>query len=409
MSSALAIAAVTRTLRNLLFDAASDLGGAEVSAKPPDRARATATGNQINLFLYHTSIDAALRNDDPPGTRPGEPAFPPLPLILHYLITAYGDGDDDVMAHNLLGRAMVALHDHPVLGPREIKIALAGNDLWEQVERIRITPEALSIDDMYRLWTAFQTQYRISAAYQARVVLIESRRQARTPLPVLTRGPADAGVSVVPFVIPPVPTLTAAQPQRRQPAARLGDEVTLSGVHLSGASAIRFLPGRFDDLLDTLPGVLLSVTDSEIRFVVPDRPDQLAAGMYTVAAVFPPPAGAAPGTPEHLSNEVPLAIAPLVTAGLPANLGRNPDGSVIVDLSCSPRVRTGQRVVLLFGDRPVQPDGFAPPTAVLRFVVPAAEPGRYLLRLRVDGIDSEFIDRTVRPPVFDPSQSVVVT
>ena len=71
MSNDRAIAAVTSTLRNLLFQAVSsdaDLAGTTVTTRPPDRARQDGgAGNQINLFLYRTSIDAAWRNQDPAG------------------------------------------------------------------------------------------------------------------------------------------------------------------------------------------------------------------------------------------------------------------------------------------------------------------------------------------------------
>ena len=71
MSNDRAIAAVTSTIRNLLFKAVSndaDLAGTTVTTRPPDRARQDGgTGNQINLFLYRTSIDAAWRNQDSTG------------------------------------------------------------------------------------------------------------------------------------------------------------------------------------------------------------------------------------------------------------------------------------------------------------------------------------------------------
>jgi len=46
----------------------------------------------------------------------------------------------------------------------------------------------MSLEDVSKLWTTFQTQYRISAAYEVSVVIIESSRIVKTPLPVLTRG-----------------------------------------------------------------------------------------------------------------------------------------------------------------------------------------------------------------------------
>ena len=103
---------------------------------------------------------------------------------------------------------MRALHDHPLLGADEIRTALADNDLADQIERIRITPQTMSVDEFSKLWTTFQVGYRISAAYHVSVVLIDSTRPARTPLPVLTRGAKDTGAVAQPDLIPPSRTLT---------------------------------------------------------------------------------------------------------------------------------------------------------------------------------------------------------
>ncbi len=50
---------------------------------------------------------------------------------------------------------------------------------------MRITLQPLSVEEISKLWTAFQTQFRTSVSYQVSVVLIESQRPAKTPLPVL--------------------------------------------------------------------------------------------------------------------------------------------------------------------------------------------------------------------------------
>ena len=139
MSNSLAVAAVTSTLRNLLLQvitADPDLADATVTTRPLDDAReSNNTANQVNLFLYQTVPNGAWRNMDMPRqVKPGETGNPPLPLVLYYLITCYGQNGNDVFSHRLLGRAMSTLHDHAVLGAAEIEAALPGNDLHEQVE-----------------------------------------------------------------------------------------------------------------------------------------------------------------------------------------------------------------------------------------------------------------------------------
>ena len=124
MSSNAAIAAVTATLTNMIQTAvAADatVSSGTVTARPPDRARQGAAGNQINLFLYRTAIDGSWRNQDPPSIRPGESGQPPLPLVLSYLVTAYGENDDEILAHRL-----VSLHNitHPARLMEEARAAI---------------------------------------------------------------------------------------------------------------------------------------------------------------------------------------------------------------------------------------------------------------------------------------------
>jgi hypothetical protein len=172
MSNSLAIAAVTATLRELIKRGVRDFlpnPDENVTTKPLDQARTgNSTPDRINIFLYQTVLNAAWRNMDMPRqSRPGESGQPPLALNLHYLITAYGAGDEETKSHRWLGRAMSVLHDHPLLGAEEIRNALPDDsELQAQIERVRITPQPLSLEDMSKLWTTFQTQYRISAAYQ---------------------------------------------------------------------------------------------------------------------------------------------------------------------------------------------------------------------------------------------------
>jgi hypothetical protein len=397
MSNSLAVATVTSALQHLLTEAVKAFpGGAGVTVRPPDKARLTPPSNQLNVFLYHTTLDPAWRNQDMPNVKPGESGFPPLPLVLHYVITAYGEADeDDIKAHQLLGRAMSVLHDHPILGPDELVGLVSGADLQNQVERIRISAQTLSVDDMYKLWTAFQTQYRISAAYEVSVVLIESRQATRTPLPVLTRGQDDSGAVAQAALDLPFPVLDVATPPNRQLVALVGDELTLSGRHLLGAGNIRFTTPR----VELPPQPTVSVSDTEIKVVLPA---QLPAGICTVAALF-----SQPGQPDRTSNELPLAVAPRIKNLPAAPVQRDGKGTAIVNLTCEPQVLKGQAVFLLLGQRQV-PLQVVLPAPALRFIVADATPGTFFVRVRVDGVDSLLIDRRPEVPIFDQSQKVVI-
>src|SRR5439155_20765651 len=171
------------------------------------------------------------------------------------------------------------------------------------------------------------------ACYEVSVVLISSTQEGRTPLPVLTRGERDSGVVAQADIVPPFPTLETAALRNGEPAALPGDELTLTGHHLLGASAVSFAHPR----VAVPPAPPTSVSDTEIKVPVP----AIAAGVCVVAAMF--------GAPERTSNGLPLALAPRVTAGLPAAVSPNPNGAITLDLTCDPPVVPGQAVFLLIG------------------------------------------------------------
>jgi hypothetical protein len=416
MSNTLAIAATTSTLRNLLLTQIpsldSDLSDLEVTIAPPDLARKGITKAQLNLFLYQTVVNGAWRNMDMPRqVRPGETGSPPLALNLHYLVTAYGRGeaDNDGVSHRVLGGAMSVLHDHPVLGQSEIASSLPNNDLAEQFERLRITPLTVGVEEMSRLWTVFQTQYRISTAYEVTVVLIDSRALTRAALPVLTRGPGDRGVATI---TGSAPTIDEIRPQNLQPAARQGEDVSIVGVHLQSADAVvRFTSTRLAQPIEIAPQP--GGTASEITVHLPDKTDDpnamshWAPGFYTAALVV-----THAGVPPLLSNLVAFALAPRITVS-PTTA---PSGTVNLTLTCAPRIAPHQRVLLILGERQITPKVITDPVDItqpsqLTFSVPGVAAGSYVVRLRVDGVDSIPVVYSGTPPVpsFDPAQKVTVT
>jgi hypothetical protein len=405
VSNALAISAVTATLRNILTQAVhadSALAGAEITVASINKAPKNDNANQVNLFLYEASPNAALRNMDPPTARDGDTARPPLALDLHYLLTVYGGAGDEVLAHRILGRSMRAFHDHPVLGRQEIASALAGNDLGDQIERVRISHEPLSLDEMTKLWGAFQKEYRTSTAYTVSVVLIDSDRPARTPLPVLARGDGDVGAIVVPEPTPPFPTLGRAEPPEQRDAAVLDDVIVLRGHHLDGAQSATLRTPRVAEPLEL--AALAGGTDRVVRVRLPGDPEALPAGLYSVSATILEPDGDV-----RTTNEIALAVAPELVGIAPSPAERDGTGAVTLTATVRPRVLPAQTASLLLGSREVPAQPHPAATTTLTFVVKPAPPGQHWLRLRVDGVDSPLVDRTVEPPVFDPSQRITIT
>ena len=388
MSDAFSIAAVTSTLRNLLIRGTdTNHPGTPVTTDPPDEAQKGPAGPQLNLFQYHTSIDAAWRNTDLPGVRNGENAFPALPLTLHYIVTAYGDQSGE-----LLGAAFSVLHDHPLLSRAELRATLPESDLHRQVERVRITLQPMSLDELSKLWTAFQTPLRSSMAYEVSVVLIASRRPGSAALPVITRGVGDIGVAVRPNLLPPVPTLEHVTPD----TVPAGGSIELTG-HDLGSDTIRLqFTHRLADAVVTPP--LPAPGGGAFTAVLPSG---VPAGIVTVAALIP--------GHKDPTNRLPLMVRPTVTTRpLPLAATRTPTGKVTLTVDVTPSVLAGQDAFLLVSGAPVRAEAFAgASTNTLTFGF-VADAGSYPMRLRVDGVDSKLIADTTLPS-YDLSQRLVVT
>jgi hypothetical protein len=421
MSNSLAIAATTLTLRSLLQNEIprrdSNLSGLQVTTLPPDMARRNVAevSAQLNIFLYQTAVNAAWRNQDLPNRNGrGEVGRPPLALNLHYLLTAYGsESDDEGVSHRVLGGAMSVLHDHPLLGRDEIRGVLANNDLADQFERVRVTPLTLPMDEMSKLWTALQTNYRVSAGYEVTVLLIDSQLASRSALPVLKRGDDDRGPVAI---AGRGPTLDALRYPGVQAAARLGDEIVITGTAFDLATMrLRFTNTRGGKVLLRTPSA--GAQPGEIRFRLPTLADDPAAltdwapGRYTIAAVTGPDA-----EPRRASALPELDFALLPTIVLDPRDA--PASEFDLAVTCTPRLVAGQDLRLLIGDQPFAPvpgTVDTPPPAAgapssAKFHIRDVPAGTYTARLRVDGVDSLPVVYAGVPalPAFDPDQQVTI-
>ncbi|UQX88107.1 Pvc16 family protein [Jatrophihabitans telluris] len=406
MSDARAIEAVTETLRNLIDVGVKDVeAGAVAIARPPDRVADTNFDLQVNLFLYQTLLDPTLRNEPPVDAGAGESGEPALPLVLRYLVTAISRDGDDLGAHRMLGGALSALHDHPVLSRADLAAAAPYSNVSQQIDRVRITWQSLEEKDIYSLWSVFQTPYRLSASFEARVVLIDSAQPGHTPLPVLRRGAQDQGPQARADTSSGLALIAAASPPNGKPAAVLGDAVTLLGANLGGNLApntptVRLRHPMLSAPVDVTGAGIVAATDNAITFTVPDQPAAVPAGSWLVSVL--PPAHAAPVA------SVPLLIGPQITSPLPVTIAAAPPRATVT-LTCSPQVRRGQSVLLLLGDRAFAAEPVTVTTSTVSFRIDALAAGEYRMRLRVDGVDSPLVDLSSHPPVFDPAYLMTVT
>lgn len=413
MSNALAITATTLTLQSILQKGIlsdpndTDLNDTTVTILPPDKARGNSNANQLNLFLYQILPNAAWRNQNIPSqVKPGETGTPPLALTLHYLLTAFGKDNDTTLpyGHHLLGKAMSILYDHPLLGADEIRAATAAafpaSDLDQQVERIRITLQPMSLEEISKLWTGLVTQYRLSVGYEVSVALIDSSQPKRITLPTLTRGPGDQGVSSQGSLVSPFPALDQILFPNNQAAARLGDVLLLMGNQLDGTNIGLIFNHRSWSVPVEIPA-LAGATSTKVSVQIPSSPATWPAGTYTVSLLVQRPGESY----RRATSQLTFALAPKITITPASAAGPN----ITYTVSCQPEIRPEQRVSLLIADQDIAADAHAVQTATLTFNAQGLTPGTYFVRLRVDGVDSFVVNRTLTPPQFDPTQKVVVT
>jgi hypothetical protein len=414
MSNALALAGTSAVLQSLLNGIlnAAGLGTVTVTAVAPDIAQNSqnsAPNLQVNLFLHQVTPNAAWRNVGLPSLgADGSTRLrnQPLALDLHYLLTAYGTNNFEAEA--LLGFSVQTLHETPVLTRSAIQAALnpspgtppsAGSatlnltGLANQVEMIKITPATLGREEMAWLWTALKADYRPTFPFLVTVVLIQSQAPASSPLPVLSRG-----ITAQPDVLSPMPSVTEANPPNAQPAACLGDVITVVGTNLSGAAGVVLANPRLGIQQTITP--LANVGNTSFTFTVPnppapgagDPPTDLPAGIYLLTTQI---------TPSETANVVALAIAPQIAASwAPGSLSAA--ATTLLSVPCAPFVRPAQQVSLIVGGREISANPFTTPTKTPSFTITGLQTtnGKVPVRLRVDGVDSPILDMTKTPPVF---------
>ncbi|MGZ4734602.1 MAG: Pvc16 family protein [Acidimicrobiia bacterium] len=275
MSDFRAIGGVSATLQTLLSDRMELPDGVPavpVTVGPPAFSSKDVDPRKedprVNLFLYRVTENAYLQNQEigGRGAPPSAYGHPPLSLNLHYMLTTYGNAEmsggngaslfTDTTAHFLLGSAMRVLHDVPVITDGVTTSrppsgsSVLHESLRDEFERVKLSLEPLTLEDITKVWAALALRYRLSAAYVVNVVQIESRRKRTFPRPVgqpvsattppLPSDPPSPGPMVYVLTIQ-TPTITDLKVIRvgdtvEQPFAyaRIGDTLVLRGTFLSG-------------------------------------------------------------------------------------------------------------------------------------------------------------------------------
>ena len=399
MSDYLAVGGVTAVLMWLLNQELQAAGpssilpsAVSITAVSPDLITVGSNEQpQLNLFLYYVSLNPALRNLDLPSLdgAGNKVSNPPLALNLHYLVSGYGTTPQtQLIGEVLLGWGMKVLHDNAVVSRASIQAALSAQSsqtsvaylalstLAGQAEHLRITPEALTIEEIYRLWPAFQARYRPSSAFQVSVVVIQDTTPVQSGPPVRHRH-----LLAMPLQSPVISGVTPAMPTA-------GQLLTITGANFLGQV-----------LTDTLvsfdggePIAADFVQDGVVKVTLPST---LRAGTRQVRVLrnvtFP---GETDSRPGFSSSPAPFQLVPAITGTSPTPVARG----AALTVNVTPDIGRGQQATVYLGDVAIPVPASlpsAPATSpAVTVTVPADDPpagtgpGTFPVRVEVDGASS---------------------
>ncbi|MCU7820352.1 DUF4255 domain-containing protein [Kitasatospora sp. DSM 101779] len=398
MSNTTAVAAVTAALTTLVQNAVNGLGinpGPVVAPGPLDD---TGDHARVGVHLYRVSRNATLSLADLP-TRSSAGQLrqkPRAALDLHYLFTFRGTNEWETQ--RLLARAAAALHTVPHLTDTLLAEAetahpeIADNDLARADEPVRVTPEALSTDELTRLWALFPpATFTVTLAVAAGPVLVDGDGDPGAVLPVRT---VLAGAA--PFAPPRLDGV--AGPEGRGAPVRAANP--MPDLHLHG-HALAARPGETSEVLvDGAPVTgVTAVDDTHLVLASP----ALAPGRrrISVRRSGPPAQPALSATrPSQVSAPVVVLVVPALGAITAATATGHQPGlrTGTVSAAVTPPVGPTNRVRLLLdattpgsavslalaADLPVG----HPPTTQADFTVTDAPAGPYRVTLEVDGARS---------------------
>jgi hypothetical protein len=435
VSSFLAIGGVSSTLRGLLQDRMQLPTGVTRNdlritvSTPQEDDDDDADGPRINMFLYRTTENPALKNQMIPGEgHPGEYGHPPLSLVLHYLLTAYGTTDDngvvnETLAHFLMGSAMRVMHDYPIITESLLTVNSPATEILHESlrgehERIKVCLDPISLEDLSKVWTALTRPYRLSAAYTVSVVQIESRRIRTLAAPVLTRR-IHMAVTRRPEIKRVYRSPVAPGDPIGNIHAQIGQMLTIEGAN--------FIAARTWVKLGTLEPIgVTPFSDTEVRIVIPDntypvdadhalpRPiplaDQLRPGALDVVVLTRRPTEVVEGGLDHgvltldnrsqSSNHSVFLLAPEINVVNPPNVASGGLLGATLTVTGVRLFESGTKSVVLVGDvvlpvidadpvgNPQQDHSVHVSLSALANAVPPVPAGTYAVRVMVNGVQS---------------------
>jgi hypothetical protein len=288
----------------------------------------------------------------------------------------------------------------------------------------------MNLEEMSKLWATFQTPYRVSMAYEASVVLIESRRASKTPLPVTSRGKGNRGWTTSATLGPRISELEYRDPRKfgspKFSAAsfpRRGESnmvLALHGVDFpnQGAKLVVRDPRQSSSGSDVVAKIdpLPESSGEQLLFSIDPKQSEASwvSGLLTLSVEYPFLVSEDPEVIRPRSTSaVPLALAPVLrlnSTGKVMAIPSTEGGRQLISVRCDPPIGPERQVSLLLDH-----DGLSLQLSAKRdanpelptFDVTAVPSNSYRVRLRVDGVDSMLERTTPEGGLFlDESQRI---
>lgn len=294
----------------------------QVFPEPPNKL----VQNGLAFYLYHAQENAAFKNYPAPGSDNPPVRFTSLALNLFYQLTAHfhrNDGTGALDEQKMMGIAMKALHDNPVVilpdGPD-------GSD-----NRIRISLQPITYNEAAHYWTAGTHPIKFAAYYEITVVLLPPERTQAIAGRVLSYGnfvfpdgmPRISGTRNVVSFTPPgaaTPQQLTIEPAQVSPL----NKMEIYGSSWGGDSlALQFYSNNWTGALvaDVTWGLVLSAAN-QLTVTIPNTvnvpvvgPVNILPGMYSVQIVVNRRFVLSDGSVRilsNLSNQSPFTVTPRI-------------------------------------------------------------------------------------------------
>ena len=298
-------------------------------------------------------------------------------------VTDEDEPENFLEAQRVLGNAMQVLHDNAFVTQDNPALheGLAG-----EFERIKITLLPTTLDELSKFWTAMpEANFRCSVAYVVSVVQIESQRPRRYPRLVGEPPPAGPIIYAVPIRTPRISEVRVIRfddidmQERRYPYARIaelggdaqGDTLVLRGTDFAGENT--------RVTLDTLD-ITASIGGERIVFEIPDDP-AIQPGTHTLRVI----------------QDIEIAGRPSPLAGFQSNIAffvLAPWINTVTNVG-DEIIISGQRLyhdehqcLTIIGDHVIQEYTMETPTEIRFARPPELTAGEYVVRVRVNGVES---------------------